>query len=158
MAFANMSPEKYYYGGDWVPQPAKIIEAIKEHFKFDIEGGVFNMFDPPDIDIRDDSVAVTIGALEQLGTDFENFMDFLLRKPFSRYVHINSILESYDCENNITDYLTYSLETKRNYCNGFFTKLKKLEIEGVIKIIKMSRIPCGGISGDGYSLTVWERT
>ncbi len=157
MAFAEMSPEKYYYGGDWVSQSAKIIAAIKEHFKFNIDGGIFNMFDPPDIDVKDDSVAVTIGSLEQLGGNYGKFMEFLLSKSFSRCVHINSILECYDHNNNITDYLTYSLETKRNYCSGFFTNLKRLESEGVLKIIKMSRVPCGGLSGDGYSITVWEK-
>lgn len=157
MAFAEMASDKYYYGCDWVPQPKKIIEAIRDHFKFNMEGGVFDMFEPPDIDVRDDSVAVTIGSLEQLGINFGKFMDFLLAKPFSRYVHLNSILELYNIDNNITDYLTYRFETKRNYCNGFFTNLRKLESKGIIKIIKMSRVPCGGLSGDGYSITVWEK-
>ena len=158
MAFAEMSSDKYYYGGDWVPQPKKIIDAMRDHFGFDVHGGVFNMFEPDNnLDVKEDSVAVTIGALEQIGADFDKFMNFLLEKPFTRYVHLNSILEAYDIDSNITDYITHRFETKRNYCNGFFKNLKALEDDGVIKIIKMTRVPCGGLFGDGYSITVWEK-
>lgn len=158
LAFAEMSPEKYYYGYDWVNQSKKIIDAIRDNIGFNIYGGIFDMFKPDkDMEVKEDSVALTIGSLEQLGKKFDNFMSFLINKPFTRYVHLNSILEKYDIDNNVTDYLTYRLETSRNYCNGFFTKLKELEEDGIIKIITSDRLQCGGLLGDGYSITVWEK-
>jgi len=158
LAFAEHDSSKYYHGSDWVEYPKKIIDKIRDHFKLNIHGGVFNMFEPDyNMHIKEDSVALTVGSLEQMGRDFDKYLNFLLDKPFSRCVHVNSILEKYDTKNNMADYLNYKFEVERNYCNGFFTRLNDLEKEGIIKIITMHRVECGGMFGDGYSITVWEK-
>ncbi len=158
IAFADRDSSKYYCGADWVPQPKQILELAAKHFGYDMEGKVFDMFDPDfDMPIRDNSALLTVGSLEQLGTNYEKFIEFLLQKPFDVYIHANSILEKYDIENNVTDYLTYRFEKFRNYCDGFFTALSDLETKGLIRISKMHRVQCGGLLGDGYSLVVWEK-
>ncbi len=158
VAFADMDSTKYYFGTDWVPQSKQIIDLAAKQFGYNIEGDEFDMFNPNfDLPIREGSALVTIGSLEQLGNRHGKFMEFLLQKPFSIYIHVNSILELYDIENNITDYLTYRFEKLRNYCDGFFTSISKLESQGAIRLLKMHRICCGGLLGDGYSLTVWEK-
>ena len=158
LAMAEHLPEKNYHGCDWVVQSKKIIDLISDNFKLNINGSVFDMFNPYfRMPIEENSSIFTIGSLEQLGQEYEKFIEFLLSKPFSKYVHINSILEMYDYDNNIVDYLIYKMEIDRNYCNGFFTKLIDLEKNGVIRINKMHRVECGSIMGDGYSITVWEK-
>ena len=158
LAMAEQLPEKNYYGCDWVVQSKKIIDLIRDNFKLNIKGSVFDMFDPDfGMTIEENSSVFTIGSLEQLGENYEKFIEFLLSKPFSKYVHVNSILEKYDCENSLIDYLIHKMEVDRNYCNGFFTKLIELEKNGVIKINTMHRVECGSFMGDGYSITVWEK-
>lgn len=159
VAFAEMDPAKYYFGSDWVPQPIQIIEAVAKKFGHNIEGAVFDMFRPDfEMPIRDNSAMFTFGSSEQLGKAYGNFLQFLLDKPFGIYVHVGSILEMYDVEHNLTDYLTYRFEQQRNYCDGFFTALRELEADGTIQLLKMHRVQCGGFLGDGYSLTVWKKS
>jgi len=159
LSFAEMQSNKSYYGYDWVPQSEQIINLIRKKLNYKVYGGVFDMFNPDyDLEVENDkSVILTFGAIEQLGKKYDKFLQFMLNKPFCLYVHINSILELYDTKNNISDYIAYKIETNRNYLNGYFTKLKKLEQKGIIRIIKMHRIPLGGLIMDGYSLTVWEK-
>lgn len=155
--FVKMGSSKCFYGFDWVEQPSKIIELIKEKYNYNIEGGVFDMFNPDyDLEIKNSSVSLTVGALEQLGCNYDKFLQFLLDKPFSRHVHLNSIIEFYD-QDKLNDYLVYKMERHRNYLNGFFDRLIGLEKDNIIKIIKMDRIKCSGFPIDGYSITVWEK-
>jgi len=158
LSFCEMAPEKSYYGVDWVRQPQAIINLIRDKFHYDIHGGIFDMFYPDnDFLVQDGGVSFTLGALEQLGNRYGDFLQFLLDKPFSRHVHVNSMLEFYDTDTNLTDYIICKLENNRNYLKGFFTKLMRMEKEKIIKIIKMVRVPCGSLLGDGYSITVWEK-
>lgn len=158
VALARMDQTKEYHGLDWVPQSKEMLRHIRDNYKLNINGHVFNMFQPDfDLEIQKDSVCMTTGSLEQIGKDFDPFLDFMLKKPFSLYIHINSILEYYDTENNLPDYIVYKTEIKRNYLNGYFTRLKQLEDEGVIRILKMKKIPIGSTITDGYSLCVWEK-
>jgi len=158
VAFSEIDPDKQYYGYDWVQQSISIIDAVRKHLGHNVHGSIFNMFDPNrDLQING-GVALTIGALEQLGSDHHKFIDFLLDKPFSRYVHLNSISELYDSDNSLVDYLIRRFEKSRNYCNGFFGRLRKLEKDGVINILKMQKVSCGSKYGDVYSITVWEKT
>lgn len=159
LAFAEMDESKYYFGSDWVPQSSQIIKLIADELGHNMEGGVFDMFHPDSsMPVRENSVLLTFGSLEQMGTDYGKFLQFMLDKPFSLYVHIGSILEKYDTENSMVDYLTYRFEKMRNYCDGFFTSLLRLNSDGIVDILKMHRIGCGSFLSDGYSLTVWRRT
>lgn len=158
LAFAEMGPDKIYHGSDWVPQSAQIISLIAENFGYDIRGSTFNMFNPDfDMPVQENSALLTFGSLEQIGKKYHKFLKFLLEKPFGIYIHVNSLLQQYDIENNLTDYLAYRLEKSRNYCDGFFPCLSKLGEEGVIRLEKMHKVTCSGFASDGYSLTVWSK-
>ena len=82
LSFAQAFPEKYYCGCDWVEQSKKITEVIRDHYNFNMNGEVFNMFYPTEnFNVKNNSAAFTLGSLEQLGEKYDSFIDFLFPFP-----------------------------------------------------------------------------
>ena len=81
-----------------------------------------------------------MGALEQIGTNFEPFLQFILEQKPSLFVHVDSILEWYD-ENSLMDYLAAKFCRKRKYLEGYSPRLEQLEKEAKIEILKKWRSP-----------------
>ena len=155
---AELYPEKELHGLEWVSPPQEIIRLLHKHYGYNITGHFFDMFKPDDnLSVGGNSAFLAIGSLEQLGINFEAFLQFTLRKKPAIFVQVDSISELYD-ENNLSDYLALKHNFRRNYIRRYLTRLSELEKEGRIEIIKVRRIPCGGLYYDGYSYIIWRPT
>lgn len=153
---AKLYPEKTLHGLEWVDPPREIIKLLHERCGYNITGHFFDMFNPnEDIQVEDNSAFLAIGSLEQLGADFEPFLQFVLRKKPAIFVHVDSITELYD-ENNLSDYLALKHDLKRNFLRKYLTRLRELEKEGRVEIMKVQKVPCGGLYHDGYSHIIWR--
>ena len=153
---ANLYPKKILHGLEWVLPPLEIMRLLREKHGYNITDHLFDMFSPDgDLEIPENSAFLAIGALEQIGADFEKFLQFVLKKKPAIFVHIDSITELYD-ENNLSDYLALKHDIKRNYLRGYLTRLWELENEGRLKIIKVHHVQCGGLYHDGYSHIIWR--
>lgn len=153
---ASMYPEKELHGSDWVDAPKKIIDLLAEKKGYNMKGHVFDMFFPNEsFPMAQGSAIFAIGALEQIGDKFEPFLQFVLSRKPSIFVHVDSLVELHH-ENNLYDYLALSHDRKRNYLWGYITRLRELEKEGKIEILKLQRVPCGGLYHEGYSTVVWK--
>lgn len=154
-ALAKIFPEKTFYGLEWVQASLKIIKVLKENCGMNIIGKYFDMFRPdPEFKLRKDSGVLTIGALEQMGKQFEPFLDYLIRNKPTVCVHLETMEELYD-PTRLFDYLALRYIRKRNYLSGFLTRLKQLENQNKIKIIQARRT-FGSFFHDGYSCVVWK--
>ncbi|MBU0456486.1 MAG: class I SAM-dependent methyltransferase [Gammaproteobacteria bacterium] len=153
---AQLFPEKRLLGLDWAESSIKLVDTIASIYKFNLTGRKFDYFDPDyDLEVPDNSVFITLNSMEQLGGDFQPFLDFILEKRPALVINSEPFIELYD-ESNLLDYLAIRYHQKRNYLNGYLGALKTLEKSNKIEILKIQRILCGNIFHEGYSLVIWK--
>lgn len=153
---ASLYPEKELHGLDWVSGPKEIIKHMRQQHGYNITGHIFNMLEPDtSFRLKPGSAILAMGALEQIGSNFEPFLQFILEQKPSLFVHVDSILEWYD-ENSLMDYLAAKFCRKRKYLEGYWPRLEQLEKEGRIEILKKWRSPFGSFFLDSSSVIVWR--
>jgi hypothetical protein len=156
LIMAQMYPDKQFYGMDWAAASRDLVNEIGKTLNPNISGHLFDMFVPNyDLEIDNNSVFITLNSLEQLGDNFESFLQFILSKTPRLCIHAEPIIELYNSE-HILDYVAIKYHQKRGYLNNYLSRLKALESTGTIKILKTRRIPFGSLFHEGYSLVIWQ--
>jgi transketolase len=152
---AKLFPEKKLYGLDWSDASCDIVNKIAISQNLNLTGILFDMYSPDyQLDIDKGNAVFTIGAMEQLGKNFESFLQFLLEKKPSICINIETIYELYD-QRVLFDYVAAKYLERRGYLQGYLSRLRQLEVEGKIEIIKIQRT-FGSLYHDGYSYIVWK--
>jgi hypothetical protein len=153
---SEMYPEKEIYGLDWSQPAVDIVSLMKERYGRTVFGRRFDFFEPDEtLEFVPGSAVLTIGAIEQTGTEFRPFLEFLLRKKPQQVFHIEPIVEWYD-PNNLVDYTGIKTQEVRNFLSGYPAALAQLEEEGKIRIIKKKRAYFGSLAHEGYSQLIWQ--
>lgn len=143
-------------GLDWVDSSLDNISGISK-FLDNVSGRKFNMFEPDySYKLNADSVVCTVASMEQLGTDFQKFFDYLLANRPRYVIHIEPINELLNPESNLLDYLSVNYAKKRNYLDGYLDFLRTMEGRGLLNVICAMRSYVGSLFIDGYSIVVWE--
>tara|TARA_B100001093_G_C26455252_1_gene854051 strand:+ start:378 stop:764 length:387 start_codon:yes stop_codon:yes gene_type:complete len=84
----------------------KIIGLLREKLGMNIFGHRFDLFAPDgDYQIKDNSGLLTVGALEQIGNSFTEFLDYVMEQKPSICVHMETTYELYD-QDDLFDYLS----------------------------------------------------
>ena len=144
------------HGCDWTIASQEIIHKINELLGTNIKCSNFDFFNPDySLNIPESSGIYTIAALEQVGDNFKDMIDFLIAKNTELCIHMEPIDELLD-SNKLIDNLSIKYFRKRNYLNKFLTYLERLESDGKIVIIKKQRIFTGSYFTEGHSLIVWK--
>ena len=156
MRARSYNPRAKLIGLDWTKASQDIINEIKNaKIETNIEGVNFNFFTPDEsIEVPENSAFLTVAALEQIGSNFEPFLQFVLAKKPKICVHLEPIAELLD-NNNLLDKLSTLYFEKRNYLQGFLPRLLELEKMGKIKIVNMQRTYSGSYFIEGHSLIAW---
>lgn len=145
------------WGLDWAKSSQKIINQIRESGVDDkIYSANFDFFKPDNkFNMNDNASCITIAALEQVGTNFTPFINYLLKKKPDVCIHIEPIFELLD-NNNLLDYTSIKYFQKRKYLWGLLNYLRELENAGKINILEAKRSYIGSLFIDGYSIIVWK--
>src|SRR3989344_62104 len=145
------------FGLDWAESSQGIIKMIKKETRdTNLYTYNFDFFKPnKKFKLNESSAIYTVAALEQLGGNFQPFINYLLKNKPKICIHIEPIGELLD-ENNLVDYLSQFYFKKRNYLNGFLSKLQELEKKGKIKIHRAQRTFIGSLYIEGYSVIIWS--
>lgn len=154
---SKILPKKQLFGCDWAMPSVQILNELNQKLNLNIHGFHFDLFQPDyEIlkDVSPNSGLFTVGTMEQIGQDYQSFLDFILTSNFKRIVHIETNYEIYD-ETNLLDFLAKRYIEKRNWLRGYFSTLRKLEQAGKIKIHTEKRT-FGSFFHDGYTITTWE--
>ena len=153
----NRMPDVKLIGLDWATSSQALIRQVAVDTsdpKF--TGENFDYFKPNrDLKIRDNSAVITVASLEQTGSKFNEFIDYLVEQKPSLVIHIEPMWEPLD-ETNLLDYLSIKYFEKRNYLNGLQKYIEHLENQGKAEIVKKDRTYVGSFYIDGYSLLVWK--
>jgi hypothetical protein len=154
--FGQMYPMKHLHGYDWVQSALSLISLAGESKAIKIDTNLFDMFKPNySIEIANNSGLLTVGALEQLGKNWHDFLSFMISKKFSIYINVETIYENYIDSNNPITILAKLYIEKRNWLQGYFQELQNLEKKGIIQIIEQ-RVIFGSRFHDSWSYTVWK--
>lgn len=155
IALAKLYPKMEINGFDWVSPSIEILTQLRKKFGYNLNGYLFDMFHPNmDFEIKPRSGLFTIGAMEQLGNDYKEFLNFILHKKPSVIINIETIYELYN-SNSIFDYVSKRYLEKRNWLRGYYSDLLDLKEKGQIEILDVQR-PFGSFYHDGYSFIVWK--
>ena len=153
---AQMYPKKQIVGLDWATASRDIVEVMRARCGWHVRGEVFDMFKPTmDGDFGAQSALLAFHALEQLGRNFDSFLQFVLERKFACFVHVDGIEELYDPHSPI-DALALQFHRKRNYLSGYLSHLQKLVSVGSVQLVRVHRVHVGNLYHDAYSYIVWR--
>ena len=153
---AQLYPKAAITGLDWAQPSVDIVNELRARKGLNVFGRLFDFFHPDHtLDIPPNSAVFTIGALEQTGTQWGAFIEFLLAKKPERVFHIEPILEWYD-EASLVDYTAVKAHEVRNFWRGFPGKLLELERQGLATIHHTKRAYFGSLVLEGYSQIIWS--
>lgn len=149
-------PEKRLHGLDLTRSSVGILEILKSEFDINVMGRQWDFTNPDEgYHLEGNCAVYTIAALEQIGKQWEGFLNYLLREKPSMVLHLEPVAEMYD-ENNLVDWLALEFHRKRHYLDGYYTKLLELEERGLIEILDAHRTYVGNLNDESYSLIVWR--
>jgi len=153
---AQLYPGKKLYGLDFVPSSVNLVNKLGKVYGWNITGHLFDMLRPDEsFKIEDNSAIFTIGTVEQLASNFEPFLQFVLKRSPELCLHVEPTIELYD-ENNLVDYLAMKFHRKRGYTENYLTRLRELEAQKRIEILKVKRPFWGSLYMEGYSYMAWR--
>ncbi|KMT66597.1 class I SAM-dependent methyltransferase [Catenovulum maritimum] len=154
----QLFPNAELVGADWASASQKIVNAIAHKTAANIIGVNLNMltlqgFD--ELQITYDSAVISVHALEQLGDNYRDLTDALIKSTPKLCVHLEPVIENYTSDNDF-DQLAQEYHTKRNYLGPWLTYLQQKESTGEIRILENKRLGFGGVYHEAYSLVVWQ--
>jgi hypothetical protein len=153
--FCEVFPGKLAHGYDWSPSAIELIKKAGAVKGFQIKTSLFDMFNPDHkIRISSNAGLLTVGAMEQLGTNWKAFLDFMISKQFKVYVNIETIYENSQSHELYAE-ITRDYIKRRNWLQGYHQELRQLESEGVIEILTQ-QVVIGSRFHDSWSYTVWK--
>jgi SAM-dependent methyltransferase len=157
LSMRSINPNAKLIGTDWAPASGKILTELKDSTGIKCEFSLFDFFNPDrNLKIQPNSAVITVTALEQIGKNFNEFLNYLIENKPRVCIHVEPIIEFLDPDNSLLDYCTYHYMKKRNYLDGFYKKLKNLERDNIIEIISENRVRLGGFWTEGLSTIVWK--
>lgn len=156
VALSQLYPDKKLYGLDFCNNSIKILNAINEHYNYDIKGYLFDMLNPDlKLELEENSAVLTMNSIEQLGGKFHNFIQYLIKQKPSLCINVEPTFEFHDID-NLLDWLSIKFMNKRKYSLFPLSYLSLLEHENKVKIIEAKRIPFGNMMSNCYTYIVWR--
>ena len=156
VALAKMFPDKTLFGLDWAKSSVELVNKIATVKQLRLTGQQFDFFSPDySLSLDPCSAVLTVCALEQIGKDYQPFVQYLREQKPQLCVHVEPIYELYD-EDNLLDYLAMRYHSDRGYLDGFLPYLQSLETHQEVEIIKVKRMFFGSLYHEGYTCVIWK--
>lgn len=154
--YCKMFPKASAVALDWAPASVEIALSLKRECGLNVDGRRFDFFNPShDITITGDSVVLTVGALEQIGSNFNLFLDYIMSNNPRRVVFIEPTVENYNKDNPF-DEVAILYHNMRNYLTGLKPAIYDLQQHGKIRVVEDLRTTLGSKYHEGYQILAWE--
>lgn len=128
-------------GYDWSEAAVQKLNAVGQ------KAEVFDMFRPRKVQVP--NALVTIHSMEQLGKNWQPFLNFILEVKPKIIVHIEPLIELY--EDTVFDFLAVMYHRRRAYLEGYLPAVKE-----VGEIIELRRCYFGNMFHEANSVLVWR--
>jgi hypothetical protein len=152
---ASTVPGKNITGYEWTKAGVDIANLIGDKTGWPVNGRHFDMFTPPPpLFNLEKSAVLTCGSIEQLGDNYNAFLDFVLESKPGIVIH----LEPDGFPENLSsvyDRLSKFYIKLRGYSQRFSTRLKELENTKEIEILFSRFIPWMSNFYD-VKCTIWK--
>lgn len=154
--WAMKRPDLVLKGYDWADSAVEIGRVLRDQETVNLDVANFDIFRPQIVEPRSKNAAmVTIGALEQVGDQYDEFLKFMRGSSFKRFVHLEPFLELYD-QSHTLDFLARKYSVSRNYLNGYLSVVKSLSEEGSVHLDVVKKVELGGRFHLGWNICVWS--
>ncbi len=151
----TLYPDKELMGLDWAQPAVDLVNQVAADHGFNLKGQRFDYFN------LDQSVPIagaavcTFCSLEQTGTRFRGFFDWLMEAKPALVISMEPGIENYD-QNDLFDYLGWRYVHHREYLNGYFAAVREAANAGKAEILHDRRPGFGSFYHEGYSTIVWR--
>lgn len=152
VALADRFPAKDFYGLDFAQSAMDLVQDARNALKLRISARRFDMLNPDYSVSFGEFGAFTFGAVEQLASKFQPFMEYLITQRPKIVVHIEPVVELYD-PTVLLDALAISFHRKRGYTEGLLPWLKN---DGRVEVVEVRKAQFGSLMHCGYSMIVWR--
>jgi hypothetical protein len=154
-----VNPTARLIGLDWAESAIQFINLQAQAGAYGNEGTVhaerFDFFSPnPSLWVPPGSAFLTVASLEQTGTRWIDFMEFMLAKKPEICIHIEPIEEVLMPE-VLLDHLSLDYFTKRGYLTGFLRKMGQT-FKDKVEVIEVRRTEIGSKFIEGYTVVAWR--
>jgi hypothetical protein len=144
------------HGLDWAESSQNLLQTIavqtNDHLLY---GSNFDYFNPNSgLQLSKNAVVLTVASLEQTGTGFKQFIDYLVTQKPRLVIHVEPMWEPLD-PTHLLDSLSIKYFRKREYLNGLLKYVEELQSNSHVSIIEVKRTYVGSFFIDGYSILVW---
>ncbi len=151
---SEMFPGKRIIGLDWVDPCVGIAQEIARTGR-DVSGRLFDMTAPEaGFRLPENSAIVSIHALEQIGNQHEMLLNWIVSQRPAIVVQHEPVAEFYDPA-NLYDNLALWYSRKRHYLEGYYSALRQLETQCIVRILSAFRPQVGGVFHEA-SILVWK--
>ena len=143
---------------DWASATGVIAEEISKKKRFDIKFFQLDLKNAEDINnhyLKGNFGVSTCLSLEQIGEDFEQYIELMLKTNPRVVINIEPIFEFYN-QSSINEKFASSYHLKRGYLYGYYNRLKQLQNDGKILILDERKTPFGSHFHYPYSVLVWR--
>jgi len=156
VAASELFPGVPLVGLDFVKASRDLVNRIGAIRQLPLTGRLFDMTQPDeDLTLPRDTAVLTMGSIEQLGGKFEEFLQFLLKRSPKICIHLEPTIELYDSD-KLLDFLAIRFHRQRGYTENYLTRLRELQQQGTVEIVKVKRLFCGSLFMEGFSYIVWR--
>lgn len=152
----KLRPDMELTGLDWAQPAVDLVNQVAQDHKLNLTGQRFDYFDlDKSVDIGPGASIGTFCSLEQTGTRFEGFFEWIMEAKPDLVISMEPGIENYDTD-NLYDYLAWRYVSHREYLNGYFGAVRKAADEGRAEILHDRRPGFGSFFHEGYSTIIWR--
>lgn len=154
VALGRVYPQKPLYGFDFSEFAVEMTAEAGKALGVNILTAYFDMktLEPFPYTLGKDAGVFTFGAIEQLGSGFEKFIEYLIDQKPKLVVHIEPIVELMDPK-NLVDALGIRFHRKRGYTEGL---LPYLQWHPKVEVLDVQRSYFGSLMFESYGRIVWR--
>jgi hypothetical protein len=143
-------------GLDWARPSQDIMTLLRDKLDLPISGRRFDFFNPdPQLALEPGAGVLTFGALEQIGSNHDRLLEFMLAQRPAIVLDVAGIEELYDAS-HLVEFLGLAYHRRRQYLSGYLTAIQRLAAAGRVEILKIHRHRFGNQYDDPYSYVAWR--